>query len=122
MKIAITIVAVLIGLLSIAAGAAKVALVPEEVEFLSQFGFTTVLTIVFGAAQILAGIFLLVPIARFYGALIAAIAFLLSAALLLVAGNTAFAGVSLVPVILAGLIAYQSFSSRPASAVSEADD
>ena len=121
MKIVITIVAVLIGLLSIAAGAAKIALVPEEVEFLSQFGFTPVLTVFFGTVQVLGGLLLVIPITRFYGSLIAAIAFALSAALLLVAGNVTFAGVSLVPVILASLIAYKSFSAGRAIALSEKD-
>ncbi len=111
MKIAMTIAAVLIGLLSIAAGAAKIALVPAEVEFLSQFGFTSALTVSFGALQVLGGLLLVIPTTRFYGALIAAIAFALSAALLLVAGNLSFAGVSLVPVILASLIAYKTYSA-----------
>lgn len=119
MKIVVTIVSVLIGLLSIAAGGAKIALIPEEVEFLNQFGFTPVLTVVFGIAQVLGGLLLLIPKTRFYGALIAAVAFACSAALLLVAGNLVFAAVSLVPVIFAGLIAYQNFSSRQAIIISE---
>lgn len=121
MRIVITIVAVLLGLLSIAAGVAKIALVPDEVEFLSQFGFTTVLTVFFGAVQALGGILLLFPITRSYGSFLAAIAFAFSAALLSVAGNWEFAGVSLVPAILAGLIAYQSFSARRAIALGEED-
>lgn len=111
MKTIVTIVSVLIGLLSIAAGAAKILLVPEEVEFLRQFGFTAVLTVSFGIVQVLGGFLLVIPITRFYGSLIAALAFALSAALLLVAGNLAFAGVSLVPVLLAGFVGYQSSSA-----------
>lgn len=114
MTIVVTILAVLIGLLSIAAGAAKIALVPEEVEFLSQFGFTTVLTISFGIVQVLGGMLMVVPVSRFYGALIATVAFALSAVLLLVAGNLAFAGVSLVPVLLASWIAFRCYSDRRA--------
>ena len=121
MKIVLTIVAMLIGLLSITAGAAKIFLAPEEVEFLSQFGFTTVLTVSFGTIQVLAGLLLMIPITRFYGSLIAALAFALSATLLLVAGKLAFAGVSLVPVILASLIAYQIFSAARAIALNEED-
>jgi hypothetical protein len=104
----IVIVAVMIGLLSIAAGAAKIALVPDEVEFLSQFGFTTILIVSFGTVQVLGGVLLVIPATRFYGSLAAALAFTLSAALLLIAGDLGFGGVSLVPVVLASLIAYQS--------------
>jgi hypothetical protein len=110
-KIVITIVAVLLGLLSIAAGFAKVTLIPEELAFLGQFGFSTALTVSFGAVQILGGLLLMLPKARFYGSLIVGIAFALSVVLLLVAGDLSFAAVSLAPLILTGLIAYQSFSA-----------
>lgn len=112
MKAAITIVTVLIGLLSIAAGAAKVALVPDEVRFLSQFGFSSALTIAFGVTQILGGLLLVFPATRTSGSIIAGIAFGLSALLLLISGNLVFAGISLLPVGLAGLIAYRSYVSQ----------
>lgn len=108
MKIAITVLAVLIGLLSIAAGGAKIALVPQEVNFLSQFGFSNSLTIAFGITQIVGGLLIIVPATRFFGSLVAGLAFAFSAVLLLVGGNLAFAGISLIPVGFAGLIAYQS--------------
>lgn len=111
MKIVVAVVAVLLGLLSIAAGVAKIALLPDEVAFLSQFGFGTLLIAFFGTVQFLGGILLVIPRTRSPGALVAALAFGLSAVLLLVAGNSAFAGVSLVPAILAGLIAYRGFSA-----------
>ncbi|MBT8101556.1 MAG: hypothetical protein KJO95_01220 [Gammaproteobacteria bacterium] len=118
MKLAFTIIAVLIGLLSIAAGGAKVALVPEEVEFLGQFGLTNALIIVFGTAQVLAGLLMVIPKTRLVGSIIAALGFAVSAVLLLMAGNAAFAGVSLVPVVLALAVA---FKARPDKAVSEAE-
>lgn len=121
MKVATTIAAVLIGLLSIAAGAAKVALVPEEVSFLSQFGFTSAVTITFGIVQVLGGLLLVVPATRFFGSLIVGLAFALSVVLLSIGGNLAFAGVSLIPVGLAGLIAYQTKSSQPAGALRDQD-
>jgi len=118
-RIAIIILVVLIGLLSIAAGAAKISLIPDEAEFLSQFGFTDALTITFGAVQFIGGVLLLIPPSRFYGSLIVATGFALSAALLMVAGNTTFAGVSLVPVIFAVLIARQSYMARSTIAPGE---
>lgn len=110
MKILIIVVAVAIGLLSIAAGAAKIALIPEEVAFLSQFGFTNNLIFTFGAAQVLGGALMMSRRTRLYGSLVAGIAFAVSTALLVVAGNTAFAGLSLLPVILAGIVAYRSYA------------
>lgn len=121
MKVAMTIVTLLIGLLSLAAGAAKIALVPEEVRFLSQFGFTSTLTITFGIAQLVGGLLLVLPATRLYGAGIAGIAFAISALLLLLDDNLVFAGVSLVPVILSGLIAYRSYVSRTTPTLSEGD-
>jgi len=112
MKIAVTIVAVLIGLLSLAAGGAKIALVPQEVVFLSQFGFVKGHTVSFGVVQVVGGLLMLIPKTRLFGALIAAAGFALSVALLMAAGNMAFAGVSLVPVLLAGFVAYQDMSAR----------
>ncbi|NNF51925.1 MAG: hypothetical protein HKN59_05770 [Gammaproteobacteria bacterium] len=118
MKIAVTVLAIMIGLLSLAAGGAKIALVPNEVEFLSQFGFTNILTVAFGIAQVIGGLLLFIPGTRFYGSMIAAAGFALSAVLVLASGNTAFAGVSLVPCILAGFVAYRSYRGRPSTDLS----
>jgi len=120
-KIVIISISVIIGLLSIAAGAAKITLVPEEVEFLSQFGFTNTLTIFFGIMQVLGGILLLVPLTRPYGSLVTAAGFALSAALLFVSGNVAFASISLLPFLLAGFIAYTSFYGHGSPDLSDDD-
>ena len=112
MKLARTVLAVILGLLSIAAGVAKVALVPEEATFLQSFGFTDALIIAFGLIQVLGGVLLAVPRTRAYGASICFVGFTVSAVLLLIDGKLAFGGVSLLPVALCAFIAYQSFSSR----------
>ena len=112
-KIAVTVLAVIIGLLSIAAGAAKITLVPAEVEFHSQFGFTNALTMSFGVLQALGGLLTIIPVTRFYGSLMAATGFALSAVLVFASGNAVFAGISLVPFALAAFIAYRSFAGRP---------
>ena len=108
----ITIVAVLLGILSVAAGAAKVMLVPEEVTFLGRFGFTSTLIVAFGALQIVGGLLISIPITRLYGALLAGLAFTVSTVLLVLERNFAFGAISLLPVILSGLIAYYSFQHR----------
>ena len=121
MAIATLVLAVIIGLLSIAAGAAKIALVPAEVEFLQQFGFTDLLVICFGAVQVIGGLLIFVPASRLYGAIVVALGFLLSVALILSTGNFAFAAASLVPVALAVFIAYRSMALRRLSSEPQAD-
>jgi len=111
-KTAMTVLAVVLGLLSIAAGAAKVALVPEEVAFLQQFHFTNAFVVIFGMTQALGGVGLVVPRTRFFAALICAAGFMLSAGLLLATGNLPFGGISLLPVALAVLVAYRIFVDR----------
>ena len=109
---AVTIIAFLTGLLSIAAGAAKVALVPDEVAFLGQFGFGSPPIIAYGVVQFLGGLLMLITKVRIIGSVVAGVAFAFSAVLLTVAGNITFAAVSLVPVGLAMLVAYTSFLQR----------
>lgn len=121
MKILITVVAILIGLLGIAAGFAKVALVPAEVAFLNRFGFNNVLTVIYGGVQVAGGLAMMIPATRFYGSIVAAAAFALSVALLLAGGNIAFAGVSLIPVALAALIAFKSYAGKRADALTAKD-
>ena len=121
MRIVKVALVVLLGVLSIAAGAAKVALVPEEAQFLRQFGFTDVLTIAFGVVQVIGGLLLMVPVTRFYGSLICAAGFALSAGLLLAIGNLAFGAVSLLPFLLSGILAYQ-FSPGRTSATPVGND
>ncbi|MGJ8670530.1 MAG: hypothetical protein ACSHXK_13645 [Oceanococcus sp.] len=111
-KITIYIAVTLIGLLSIAAGAAKIALVPDEVKFLAQFGFGQYLTLSFGVVQVFAGLLLVFQKTRFVGAFVAGLAFMLSSLLLLVAGKYPFSAVSLVPVVIAFAISYNSYSGR----------
>ena len=111
MKIVIMVVAILVGFLSLAAGTAKITLQPDEVDFLGQFGLGNALIISYGILQALAGLLMLIPATRFYGAVIAALCFAASLILIFMSGNMAFAIVSLVPCLLAVFIAYRSRSN-----------
>jgi hypothetical protein len=95
---------VVLVLLSLGAGAAKVMRVPNEVKFFQDVGFGTEVLMVFGAAQILAAILLLIPMTRLLGAIVAGGLMLLSAAMILVNGQPLFAVVSLLPVALAAVV------------------
>lgn len=105
MKTAIWIIALLIGLLSIAAGAAKIALLPDEAAFLGRMGLSSAAIIAFGAFQAIAGLLMLLPSQRRKGAAAVAAGFALSALLLLLDENSAMAVISLVPLSLALFIA-----------------
>ena len=81
---------------------------PQEMEFLQSAGLGPAQIMLFGLLQV-AGAVLLVPKkTRFAGALLAAAAFAVSAVLIFLQGNMAFGLISLLPVALAGLIAYQA--------------
>lgn len=120
MKTTVTILSVLVALLSIAAGAAKIMLVPDETQFLGQFGFTDFLIICFGSVQVLGGILLAIPNTRRYGGFIAGAGFALSLVLILATGDWVFAAISAVPLLLAVFIIYRSIATSKL-AVSEAN-
>ena len=108
MNIISYLVITIVALLSIAAGLAKVLQTPQEMEFLQGAGLSTGLIIVFGIVQILGGLLLAPGKTRMVGAVIAAAAFAVSAALIFVSGNLVFGLVSLLPVALVGIVIYQS--------------
>jgi len=120
MRIATIILAVIVSLLSIAAGAAKIALVPEELEFLQQFGFADPTVISFGIIQVLGGLMLFIPATRLYGAIAASLGFALSLILILSTGNFVFAAISGVPLVITIFVIYREIN-KPASPTSELD-
>lgn len=95
-------------LLSVAAGLAKVMEAPQEVEFLQSVGLSTPLIILFGLIQIVAAVLLVSQKTRMVGASLAALAFAVSSVLIFVAGNLSFGLVSILPVLLACIIIYQT--------------
>jgi len=100
MKIVQKIILVLMVLLSLAAGAAKVMQVPTEVEFFKNLGLSTNVLMGFGIAQIIAAIELAIPVTRKFGIPFVALMFLASAVMLFMSGNVPFGAISLIPVVL----------------------
>ena len=113
MKIAFTIVLVLLTLLAISSGVAKVALMQQDVEFFGKFGLSNPILIAFGAAQVIGGVLLPFRKTRFIGAAIVAITFLVSLVLLLLDGNIPLGLVTLVMTLLASVIMKQSWRNAP---------
>jgi len=107
MKIVKFLIIVVVALLSIAAGAAKVMQTPQEMEFLQGVGLSETLIMVFGLVQIAGGVLLVPQKTRLSGAVLAAMAFVVSTVLIFIGGNLAFGLFSILPIVLAGVLIYQ---------------
>jgi hypothetical protein len=112
-KIVSFLVITIVALLSVAAGLAKVMQTPQEMEFLQGFGFSPTLIIAFGAVQIAGGILLVPQRTRMVGAILAALALVLSTVLIFIGGDLTFGLLSTIPVALAGFVIYQSANPTP---------
>lgn len=108
MKIVSTIILVILIFLAISSGLTKVALMQHEVEFFGKFGFSNPILILYGAMQLVGGFLLVFDKTRFFGAAVVAITFLISLAVLLIAGNLPASIATLVATLLSGLVMKQS--------------
>jgi len=93
--------------LAVSSGATKIMLMPQDVEFFGKYGFTNTLLMAFGALQVVGGILLLLPKTRLVGAMLIAITFLISAAILLVEKNYIVAGITVLVVVLLAVVVKQ---------------
>ena len=114
MKIVLNLVVAILVLLAASSGVAKIMLMPQEVGFFGEFGFTNPVLIVFGVVQLIGSILLAIPMSRIWGSLLVAVTFLVSAVLLLMGGDSGVAVITLIFVLLLGFVAQQSRSSGSA--------
>ena len=112
-KTIMILITVIVTVLSIAAGAAKVMQTPQEMEFLQGAGLSETLIMVFGLVQTVGGVLLLPQKTRLSGAVLAALAFMASSVLIFIGGNITFGLFSILPVVLAGIVAQQSVRAAP---------
>ena len=113
MKVAYIIVLVILTLLAISSGVAKVMLVQREVDFFGQYGFSNSMLIAYGSLQLIGGLLLPIRKTRFAGAAIVAITFLVSLVVLLMDGNIPASLVTLVAILLLGVVMKQSLPEKP---------
>jgi uncharacterized membrane protein YphA (DoxX/SURF4 family) len=113
MKIFQIILLIVIALMSLGAGAAKIMKMPQEVQFFETAGLSPTLLIVLGIVQVIGGLLLIVPKTRKPGAIIAGLGFLCSVITILMTGQIGFAAISLLPVLGAGFLATRDW--RPIS-------
>lgn len=115
MKIAFSILLVLLTALAVLSGVTKITLMPNEVAFFSQHGFSNPMLIAFGAVQLVGGILLLWKKTRFAGATVVAFTFLVSLAILLRDGNMAVSIVTAIVTILLIVVMKLSWPAGPES-------
>jgi len=112
MKIASTLILVLLIFLSILSGVTKVALMPVDVEFFGKYGFSSPLLIAFGATQLIGGVLMPFRKTRFVGAAIVAVTFVISLVVLLMDGNIPVSIVTAVATLLLGVVMKRSWNAQ----------
>jgi len=116
MSIFFKIILVVLIFLATSSGITKIMLMQQDVEFFGKYGFTNTLLVVFGAAQLIGGILLIIQKARFIGAAIVAVTFLISAVLLIMDNNIPVTIVTFIAVAMLGLVMKQSLNNaKPVS-------
>ena len=113
MKIASTIILVILIFLAIFSGATKIALIQADVEFFGKYGFSNPMLIAFGATQLVGGVLMPFQKTRFSGAAIVAMTFVASLVLLLMDGNIPASIVTVVATLLLGNVMKRSWNAQP---------
>jgi len=113
MKIAYTILLILLTCLAISSGVTKILLMQQDVDFFGRYGFSNMMIMLFGAVQLIGGILLPFSKSRFAGAAIVAITFLISLVVLLMDGNIPVSIVTIAMTLLLGVVMKQSWKVGP---------
>lgn len=113
MKVACTIILVILTFLAISAGITKVLLMPRDVDFFGQYGFSNTVLFFYGIVQLVGGLLLPFSKTRFVGAVIVAITFLVSFVVLLMDGNIRVSIVTIVMILFLGVVMKQSWKIAP---------
>ena len=113
-KLAYTTTLVLLVLLAVSSGITKIALLQHDVDFFGKYGFSDPILIAFGVIQLIGGVLLAFKRTRFFAAVIVAVTFLVSLAVLLMDGNIPASVATVVATLLLGMVMKQSWN-RPAT-------
>lgn len=91
----------ILGLLSLAAGAAKLAHAPQEVAFFASVGLDSFWLYPLGALQVIGALACIPTRFRKFGTALVALGFAISAGMIFATGNVVFGTVSLLPAAVA---------------------
>ena len=114
MRIFYYVVLAILVFLAVSSGVTKAMLMERDVVFFGQYGFTNPILIAFGIVHIVGGVLLAIPKTRTIGAIIVGIAFLISAVVLILAGDIPVTVVTIVAVLLLVFVAKQSPNANTA--------
>lgn len=106
---------IVLTLLSITAGTAKIMQVPNEVEFFQGAGFSTNVVILFGVVQLAGGFLLVFHKTRTTGAILVAATLCLSTVMIFMSGKTGFGLFSILPVLMAGILIIENAKAKVAT-------
>lgn len=104
MKYLFYVVLVIVVILSLAAGGAKVSNMPQEIQFFQDAGINSTWLLYLGGLQIVGGLLAIYNRTRGAGSAIIAFGFLLSTMVIFMTGNSAFGLFSLLPVLMCAFI------------------
>ena len=98
---------ILLALLGVAAGVAKMMQVPPEMEFFQgQMGYTTDVIVGFGFLQFVGGLMLVFQKTRLAGAVLLGLTLFVSCVVVFMGGKTVLGVISVVPVLMADVTAW----------------
>lgn len=113
MKLASTLMLVILMFLAISSGVTKIALMQQDVEFFGKYGFSNPILIAFGTTQLLGGVLLAFKKTRFSGAAIVATTFIISLVVLIMEGNIPVSIVTIVATLMLGIVMKQTWNALP---------
>lgn len=112
MEIILKAILVILVFLAVSSGITKIMLMPQDVEFFGSYGFTNTILILYGISQLIGGILMAIKKTRFLGSVLVATTFLISAVVLIVAGNISLAITTFVAIFMLGIIMKQSLNKQ----------
>ncbi len=98
--------------LATSSGVTKIMLIPQDVEFFGNYGFTNPILILYGTSQLIGGIMLIIQKTRFAGAIIIAITFAISAIVLILAEKFGFTIFTFIALLMLGVVIKQSLNKQ----------
>ena len=106
----------LLALLGVAAGIAKMLQAPQEMAFFQgEIGFSAEAIMAFGLLQFIAGVMLVFKKARLIGAALLGVTLILSSIVIFMAGEVVFGVISLIPVLMADLVVWFEIRAKSES-------
>ncbi len=113
MKSVSSAILVILVLLAVWSGTTKLLLMQQDVNFFIRLGFTRLMLMTFGLAQVLGGLLMVFAKTRFVGTAVIATTFLVTLVMLIVDGNLAIGILTVIAILLLGVVMKQSRRTNP---------